>query len=746
MRGRNRGSNVIDLQVGQTYTLPGAWTNVGTSSAQGLPSVTRTLTINGHGSTLTPGLNAGAFRALFVMTLPAATISSLTLNDLTVQNFVLPDGADGAIYNDNSVLTINRSTVKGTRVVTGGSGGGAITSRACSPFVLGFCSANSSASLVVADSAFDDNESRSTTSAFGAGAGINTYAVGNAFNQTTILRSRFHANTATNQGAGVSNSAYDAGAVSITDHRPKFDHGEHDHRTHYPGIRRRVSQLRGKGLHGSAANAAATLTITNTTIASNTAANSAAGDGFGGGIFNEVDCGFQVSCGGGSSAHLTLRSVTMSGNVSGSDSEGGRGAGIWSNNNDPTGSVTFDTRDSMLAANMASGTLGNCRLLNTTVVPAGYNIASDSSCGGSFNVFTDAQINLSPLNFSAFTYYQAPQSGSAAIDKTACNLAVDQIGTTRPKGSACEVGAIEVTAIGRRANADFNGDLRSDAGIFRPSNALWYSPPTGGGTPFQTFFGTAGDIPVAADYDGDGKADAAIWRPSAGLWYGLRTGTGAIVIQLALGQNGDIPVPCDYDGDGVVDPAIYRPSTGLWFGTRTNGATVVLNTNFGVNAERYSGPSRLQRRRQMRSGHHAPGRWPGRYRISGIPCRAAVVHHSKSILAPSVIFPRQPITTAMAKRTPSSSVRAPDCGTGHGPERPRLSRSSYSGRTVTSLCRETITATARPTRRFIDPARDCSSAPTRPGIRLSSIPISAWWPATYRYQSGPTTRQRIRTS
>jgi len=569
--------NVIELQVGQTYTLPGA-----NSGAVGLPFITRTLTINGHGSTLTRGVNAGAFRVLYVLA------SSLTLNDLTIQNIVLPNGADGAIYNDNGALTINRSIVRGTRVVAGGSGGGAITSRACSPAVLGFCSANSQASLVVADSAVDDNESRSTTSSFGAGAGINTYAVGNALNQTTILRSRFHANTATNQGAGVSNAAYDAGATSVvTIDRSSITANTTTGGT-TPAFGGGLTNFVGKVYTGGAANASATLTITNTTIASNTAANSGAGDGFGGGIFSEVDCGYLVSCGGGSAARLTLRSVTMSGNASGSDSGGGRGAGIWSNNNDPTGSVTLDIRDSLLAANMASGTPGNCRLLNTAVVPAGYNIASDSSCGSSFHMFGDGQINLSPLNFSAFTYYQAPQSGSAAIDKTACGLAIDQIGTTRPKGTACEVGAIEVTALGftRRTNADFNGDGRSDVGFFRPSvtpNALWYSPPTGGGAAFQTFFGTASDIPVAADYDGDGKADAAIWQPSTGLWYGLRTGTGTLVMQLALGQNGDIPVPCDYDGDGAVDPAIYRPSTGSWFGTRANGATVVLNTNFGMN-------------------------------------------------------------------------------------------------------------------------------------------------------------------
>jgi hypothetical protein len=194
---------------------------------------------------------------------------------------------------------------------------------------------------------------------------------------------------------------------------------------------------------------------------------------------------------------------------------------------------------------------------------------------------------LAPLNFTGFTYYQAPQSGSAAIDKNTCSVVIDQIGTARPLGPACDVGAIEANAPGRRANSDFNGDGRSDAGIFRPSvmpNALWYSTPSGGGAAFQIYFGGAGDIPVPADYDGDTKADAVIWRPSTGLWYGPRTGAAAIVTQFVMGQNGDIPVPCDYDGDGAVDPAFYRPSTGLWFGTRANGATVVVNTNIGFAA------------------------------------------------------------------------------------------------------------------------------------------------------------------
>jgi hypothetical protein len=571
-------SNVIELQASQTYTIPSAWTGAGTAAASALPIVTRPLTINGNGSTLTPGDGAGSFRVLYVFA------SSLIVNDLTIADVVLPNGADGAIYNDNGVLTINHSTIRGTRVQAGGSGGGAITSRACSAAILPSCSGNQ-AILTVADSVIDDNQSLSTSSAFGAGAGVNTYAVGDAINTTTIVRSRFHANTATNQGAGVSNAAYDSGATSTT----VIDRSSITASTTTggttPAFGGGLANFVGKVYTGAAANTFASLSITNTTIASNTAANGAAGDGYGGGIFNEVDCGFLVSCGGGAAASLSLTNVTMYGNTAGRDLGGlGRGAGIWSNDNQPGGLIALNVRDSLIAGNLADGTTENCRLLQTTVAPAGYSIASDDTCGNSFNVFTEAQINLAPLNFASFTYYQAPQSGSVAINRAACSVGTDQLGTARPVGATCDVGAIESNAAGRRVNSDFNGDGRSDAGIFRPSvipDALWYATPSGGGAAFQIFFGTAGDIPVPGDYDGDSLADAVIWRPSTGLWYGPRTGAATIVTQLLLGENGDIPVPCDYDGDGAVDPAFYRPSSGLWFGTRANGATVVLNTNLG---------------------------------------------------------------------------------------------------------------------------------------------------------------------
>ncbi len=611
-------SNVIELGTNQTYSITAAWTNPGTAAAIALPVITNTLTINAHGSTITrTGAGAGNFRVFYVV-----PQGSLTLNDLTLQGITLPDGDDGAIYNDNGTLAINRCFFTGTRVAAGGSGGGAITSRACSNPTVPSCTvANKAASLSVADSSFIDNQSLSTSSAFGAGAGINTYAVGTgAVNTTTIARSRFHNNTATNQGAGVSNSAYDANATSTL----SIDRSSVTANTTTggttPAFGGGVTNFVGPvySMPASAANTVATLTITNTTIASNTAANTG-GQGYGGGIFNEVDCHFNVSCGGGSQANVTLTNVTLYGNSAGRDGLSmTQGAGIWSNENEasatPRGSATLTVRDTIIAGNLANGTIGNCRLLNNSFVPLGYNIASDNTCDASFHQFSEAMINLSALNFSAFTYYQSPQADSVAIDRTACNLSVDQLGTSRPQGLTCDVGAIESMAIGRRTTSDFNGDGRSDPGIFRPSvtpNALWYSVPSGGGSPFQIFFGQSGDIPVVGDYDGDGKADAVIWRPSTGLWYGPRTGAGSIVIQLVLGQMGDIPVPCDYNGDGAIDPAYYRPSTGQWFGTTANGSTIVLNTNLGLVAGDIPVPADYNGDGKCDPGIMRPGVGPG---------------------------------------------------------------------------------------------------------------------------------------
>ena len=123
-------------------------------------------------------------------------------------------------------------------------------------------------------------------------------------------------------------------------------------------------------------------------------------------------------------------------------------------------------------------------------------------------------------------------------------------------------------------SGDFNGDGRTDIGIYRPNSTpntapVWAFAFSNGGAQAVTF-GTPNSIPVPGLYDGPGRDDIATYDPSNGHWSIFSFNYGVEYDVYFNFEKNDIPLPGNYLGDGKADLAVYRPNT---------GQLVVLNTH-----------------------------------------------------------------------------------------------------------------------------------------------------------------------
>ena len=111
---------------------------------------------------------------------------------------------------------------------------------------------------------------------------------------------------------------------------------------------------------------------------------------------------------------------------------------------------------------------------------------------------------------------------------------------------------------------DWNGDGKSDFGVYRSSAARGvFFMRTDAGTRTLSW-GSPGDLPVVGDFDGDRISQVGVRRMTAGTW-SLRSKSGAISNVTGVGAASDIPVTGDWDGNGRANLGFYRSSTHTFY-------------------------------------------------------------------------------------------------------------------------------------------------------------------------------------
>lgn len=401
--------------------------------------VNKTLTLNQIA--LTRGLSAGG---------AVENFGTLNVNNSQVVNSA-STGSGGSISN-HGTLKVTNSSISGSSAA--GYGGGIFTDAGAAAITNSTFANNTAmegggaiavangASLVINGSQFTGNRA------------TNTYAQGGAVvnredASTTITGSVFHQNSSSRGGA----LSLESGTLSVTSTVITGNWGAYG-----GGIRQENGaltvtrvKLAGNGYtpSGSKVNTGGgalswgngTANLKDVTISGNWASYGGGFDHAGGtaNLTNVTISGNQAVGSGGfdlGGGSVNLINVTIANN-----SAGFNGGGIGNR----LGTLTL--KNTLLSGNYNTETKNswNC---HQSIGSTQFNLSSDFTCAlgaGRDNI----NPNLRPLEeIDLYAMVHKPSEGSAAIDTgtgAGCPLA-DQRGTARPHGTACDIGAVEMTS------------------------------------------------------------------------------------------------------------------------------------------------------------------------------------------------------------------------------------------------------------------------------------------------------------
>lgn len=210
-----------------------------------------------------------------------------------------------------------------------------------------------------------------------------------------------------------------------------------------------------------------------------------------------------------------------------------------------------------LANNVTAGTFANANATTKIITGSNRSYIEHTSAGTFQNQLSGATWTFNwtapASNVGVVTFYaagiQANNDGSESSDQTyTASVAIQPPPTV---------------VVRPHVFSDFDGDGKTDVGVFRSADGMWYVNRSSTSQFSATPFGVGSDKLVPADFDGDNKTDVAVWRPGASPtagFYILQSTTNTVRYE-QFGQTGDDPsVVGDWDGDGKADPAAFRDS------------------------------------------------------------------------------------------------------------------------------------------------------------------------------------------
>jgi DNA-binding beta-propeller fold protein YncE len=179
-----------------------------------------------------------------------------------------------------------------------------------------------------------------------------------------------------------------------------------------------------------------------------------------------------------------------------------------------------------------------------------YGAGASGAAGAVIDTGSNALLGLMPCS---------TQFGSVAVHPLGTAIYAVELG-----GQVCVFDPATHLVLATLRTDSTPGPLAFGPEITAPPGRLHFWALGSRDGPGAVQWGAPGDRPVPADYEGDGRADAAVWRPreagEEGVWYVRRSSNGATVrLQFGASGLGDLPVPADYDGDGRADLTVYRP-------------------------------------------------------------------------------------------------------------------------------------------------------------------------------------------